>query len=56
MAAVLAFLVEDGESRVLCCANATVSKDQAAEEILHFVEFWQKPRASCRRIWSSTPG
>jgi len=33
---VLAFLVQDGDSRVLCYANATVLKDQAAEEILRF--------------------
>jgi transposase len=38
---VLAFLVQDGDSRALCYANATVTKDQAAEEILHFVDFWQ---------------
>ncbi|MHC4592958.1 MAG: helix-turn-helix domain-containing protein [Planctomycetota bacterium] len=41
---VLVFLVQDGESRVLCYANATVRKDQAAEEILNFVEFWQETR------------
>jgi transposase len=41
---VLAFLVQDGDSRVLCYANATVRKDQAAEEILNFVEFWQDTR------------
>ena len=38
---VLAFLVQDGDSRALCYANATVTKDQAAEEILQFVDFWQ---------------
>ena len=41
---VLVFLVQDGDSRVLCYANATVRKDQAAEEILRFVEFWQDTR------------
>jgi transposase len=41
---VLVFLVQDGDSRVLCYANATVRKDQAAEEILRFVEFWQETR------------
>jgi len=38
---VLAFLVQDGESRALCYANATVTKDRAAEEIINFVDFWQ---------------
>jgi len=38
---VLAFLVQDGDSRALCYANATVTKDQAAEEIMNFVDFWQ---------------
>jgi transposase len=38
---VLAFLVQDGDSRALCYANATVTKDQAVEEILNFVDFWQ---------------
>jgi transposase len=41
---VLVFLAQDGDSRVLCYANATVRKDQAAEEILNFVEFWQDTR------------
>lgn len=40
--AVLAFLVQDGSSRVLCYANATVDKDHAAEEILEFVQFWKE--------------
>jgi hypothetical protein len=43
---VLAFLVQDGQSRVLCYANATVRKDQAAEEILNFVEFWRDTRGA----------
>jgi len=38
---VLAFLVQDGDSRALCYANATVTKAQAAEEIINFVDFWQ---------------
>jgi len=42
--AVLAFLVQDNDSRVLCYANATVRKDRAAEEILEFVEFWERTR------------
>ena len=40
--ALLAFLVQDNDSRILCYADATVRKDQAAEEILHFVEFWKE--------------
>lgn len=41
---ILAFLVQDGDSRVLCYANATVRKDRAAHEILAFVEFWKQTR------------
>jgi transposase len=44
--AVLAFLAQDNDSRVLCYANATVRKDRAAEEILEFVEFWQRTRGT----------
>jgi transposase len=40
--AILAFLVQDEKSRVLCYANATVRKDDAAEEILTFVDFWKE--------------
>ena len=39
---VLAFLVQDGDSRALCYANATVTKDKAAEEIINFVDFWEQ--------------
>lgn len=44
--AVLAFLAQDNDSRVLCYANATVRKDRGAEEILEFVEFWQRTRGT----------
>jgi transposase len=40
--AILAFLVQDDDSRALCYANATVRKDGAREEILSFVEFWKE--------------
>jgi len=39
---VLAFLVQDGDSRALCYANATVRRDQASSEILNFVDFWEQ--------------
>jgi hypothetical protein len=39
--AILAFLVQDSDTRVLCYQNATVRKDTAAEEILRFVDFWK---------------
>jgi len=42
--AVLAFLVQDGDSRVLCYADATVRKETASQEILNFVEFWKQVR------------
>ncbi len=41
---VLAFLVQDQDSHLLCYANATVRKDQAAEEILRFVDYWEENR------------
>jgi len=44
--AVLVFLVQDGDSRALCYGNATVRKDQAAEEILNFVDFWTRTRGA----------
>jgi len=44
--AVLAFLAQDNDSRVLCYANATVRKDRAAEEIIEFVEFWERTRGT----------
>lgn len=44
--AVLAFLAQDNDSRVLCYPDATVRKDRAAEEILEFVEFWQRTRGT----------
>jgi hypothetical protein len=38
--AVLVFLAQDSDTRVLCYANATVTQATQAEEILRFVEFW----------------
>ena len=43
---VLAFLVQDNDSHVLCYANATVRKDDAAHEILRFVDYWKETRGS----------
>jgi transposase len=40
--ALLAFLVQDNDSQMLCYANATVRKEDAAEEILNFVDFWER--------------
>ncbi len=40
--AILAFLVQDNDSLVLCYANATVRKEASAEEILNFVEYWKE--------------
>lgn len=39
---VLVFLARDAEERVLCYSNAAVSKDQRADEILRFVDFWRR--------------
>jgi Transposase DDE domain len=38
---VLAFLVQDAETRVFCYANGELRKDQQNDEILQFVRFWK---------------
>ena len=38
---ILAFLVEDAEKRVFCYGNADLRKEEQADEILRFVEFWK---------------
>jgi hypothetical protein len=38
---ILAFLVQDAETRVFCYANGELRKDQQNDEILHFVRFWK---------------
>jgi len=39
---ILVFLARDATQRVLCYANAGVTKAEQASEILRFVDFWQK--------------
>jgi hypothetical protein len=39
---VLAFLVQDAETRVFCYANGELRKDQQNDEILHFIRFWKE--------------
>jgi len=39
---ILAFLAQDGATRVFCYANAQVRKIGQNDEILQFVEFWRK--------------
>ena len=39
---ILVFLARDAEARLLCYANAGVTKAEQAGEILRFVAFWQK--------------
>lgn len=39
---ILAFLAQDGATRVFCYANAHVRKDEQNDEILQFVQFWRK--------------
>ncbi len=39
---VLMFLARDAEERVLCYSNAALSKEQQADEILRFVDFWKE--------------
>jgi hypothetical protein len=38
---ILVFLAQDAEQRVLCYGNAGIPKDEQADEILRFVDFWQ---------------
>jgi hypothetical protein len=38
---ILAFVVEDAENRVFCYGNADLRKEEQADEILRFVEFWK---------------
>lgn len=39
---ILVFLARDAEERVLCYSNASVTKEKQADEILRFVEFWER--------------
>lgn len=41
--AVLVFLAQDSDTRVLCYANATVTQATQADAILRLVEFWTAP-------------
>lgn len=43
---VLAFLAQDGDSRVFCYANADLRKSEQNDEILSFVDFWQQRTGS----------
>ena len=38
----LAFLAQDGQTRVFCYANAQVRKNDQNDEILRFAEFWKQ--------------
>jgi len=38
---ILAFVAEDSENRVFCYGNADLRKEEQADEILRFVEFWK---------------
>ena len=39
---VLVFVARDAEQRVLCYGNAGVPKDEQADEVLRFVDFWER--------------
>jgi len=39
---VLAFLASDADNRVFCYANASLRKEDQADEILRFAEFWKQ--------------
>ncbi len=38
---ILVFLARDAQQRVLCYANASISNEEKADEILRFIEFWE---------------
>jgi hypothetical protein len=40
--AVLTFLAQDAEGQVFCYSNADIRKGEEADEVLRFVEFWEK--------------
>jgi hypothetical protein len=40
--AVLTFFAQDAEGQVFCYSNADLRKGEEADEVLRFVEFWQK--------------
>ena len=39
---VLTFLAPDAEGRAFCYSNANLRKGEAADEVLRFVEFWER--------------
>src|SRR6266581_539431 len=39
---ILAFLAQDAETRVFCYANGSIRKQDQADEILRFTEFWKE--------------
>lgn len=39
---ILAFLAQDGDTRVFCYANASLRKQDQNDEILRFAEFWKQ--------------
>jgi hypothetical protein len=43
---VLAFLAQDLAGRAFCYSNADIRKGEEADEILHFIDFWQRVRGS----------
>jgi hypothetical protein len=43
---ILAFLAQDADRRVFCYANAELRKDEQADEIIRFVEFWKERTGS----------
>lgn len=52
---ILVFLARDAEERVLCYSNANVPKEQKADEILRFINFWreQTGRAPSELVFDS---
>jgi len=43
--AILAFLAQDAEGHAFCYSNANIRKGEEADEVLQFVDFWEKTHA-----------
>lgn len=43
---VLAFLAQDADGHAFCYSNANLRKGEEADEVFHFMEFWQKAHGS----------
>ena len=45
----LAFVAQDASTRVFCYANAEIRKEDQADEVLRFVDYWKQRTGRCPR-------